>query len=210
MRPWLALVVSLLASPAPAPAQAPPPGCEAQAASEKPIATLQSMSFPVLASRFGIEGWAEVRTTIAPDGSVSAVAVLASEPEGTFDETARREVAKWRYCPDPTGPSAPPRSATMRLRFQNAERRTLPIPAQCEPGEAWVLVRFDLELDGTVDDIAVEQSCPPGVHDAAAIEEVRTRKYLPDVPQRIPGARELFAIEGKILEQPNVSRLSRL
>jgi len=203
------LVLITLAAPRLAAAGAPEPGCEDQAASEKPIVLEQSMSFPVLASRFNIEGWVEVEARIAPDGRVSRVAVNASQPPGTFDETAKREVAKWRYCADPRGAAAPPRSAVMRLRFQNAEARVLPIPESCEPGEAWVLVKFDLELDGTIANAAIERSCPSGTHDASVLEEVRSLKYFPDVPQRIPGARELYAIEGEILKQPNVSRLSR-
>ena len=167
------------------------------------------MSFPPLASRFNIEGWVHLEAAIAADGSVSNVAVRESEPLGTFDETAKREVAKWRYCPAPAGAEALPRSASMKLRFNNEEQRALPIPASCEAGEAWVLVKFDIELDGTVANAVVEQACPPGTHEEIVLQEVRSLKYYPDVPARIPGARELYGIEGKILTQPNVSKLSR-
>ena len=199
----VALLFSSLAA-----ADAPEPGCEEQATSP-PIALERSMSFPPLPARFNIEGYVQLDATIAADGRISSTAVVAAEPPGTFDATARREVETWRYCKHPDGESGALRSVGLMLRFNLEEKRVLPIPDSCEPGEAWALVKFDLEADGSVTNAAIEQACPPGVHDKAVLEEARSLQYYPDVPQPVRGARELYAIEGKILELPNISRLSR-
>lgn len=164
-------------------ADAPEPGCEEQATSP-PIALERSMSFPPLPARFNVEGHVQL------------------------DATARREVEKWRYCKHPDGESGALRSVGLMLRFNLEEKRVLPIPESCEPGEASALVKFDLEADGSVTNAAIEQSCPPGVHDQAVLEEARSLEYFPDVPQPVRGARELYAIAGEILEMPNISRLS--
>ena len=167
------------------------------------------MSFPPLPARFNVEGHVQLDATIAADGSVARTVVRMAEPTGTFDATAQREVEKWRYCKHPDGESGALRSVSLMLRFNLAEKRVLPIPESCEPGEAWALVKFDLEADGSVTNPAIEQSCPPGKHDEAVLEEARSLRYYPDVPQPVRGALELYAIEGKILELPNISRLSR-
>jgi TonB family protein len=206
MRSTAAAAVGLLLASLAA-ADAPEPGCEEQATSP-PIALERSMSFPPLPARFNVEGHVQLDATIAADGRVSSTKVVAAEPPGTFDATARREVEKWRYCKHPDGESGAPRSVGLMLRFNLEEKRVLPIPESCEPGEAWALVKFDLEEDGTVTNAAIEQACPPGKHDQAVLEEARSLKYFPDVPQPVRGARELYAIEGKILEMPNISRLS--
>lgn len=203
----LAAVALLFASLAAA--DAPEPGCEEQATSPL-IALERSMSFPPLPARFNIEGHVQLGATIAANGRVSSTKLIAAEPPGTFDATARREVETWRYCKHPDGESGALRSVGLMLRFNLEEKRVLPIPESCEPGEAWALVKFDLEADGTVTNAAIEQACPPGKHDKAVLEEARSLQYYPDVPQPVRGARELYAIAGKSLEMRHISRLSRL
>ena len=53
---------------------------------------------------------------------------------------------------------------------------------------------------------AIERACPPGKHDATVLEEARSKGFYPDVPQPVRGARESYAIEGKILEPSRLSR----
>jgi TonB family protein len=55
--------------------------------------------YPVRELTQGIEGWVRVQFTITAAGSVKDAVVVASEPEGRFDEAALTAIARWRYNP---------------------------------------------------------------------------------------------------------------
>jgi protein TonB len=62
--------------------------------------------YPPHAQMKNIEGWVRVRFTVAADGTVKDVRVVAAEPEKTFDGAALAAVARWRYRPRIDGGTA--------------------------------------------------------------------------------------------------------
>lgn len=67
-----------------------------------------------------------------------------------------------------------------------------------------VVISATIDSGGRVVDTRIESSEPAGTFD-----ETAKREYHPGVPAPIVGARELYAIEGEITRQANVSRLPR-
>jgi protein TonB len=55
--------------------------------------------YPLRELTQGIEGWVRVQFTITAAGSVKDAVVVASQPEGRFDEAALTAIARWRYNP---------------------------------------------------------------------------------------------------------------
>ena len=55
--------------------------------------------YPPRAEERGIEGWVRVRFTVTETGSVRDAVVVGSEPRATFDESALKAIARWRYNP---------------------------------------------------------------------------------------------------------------
>lgn len=55
--------------------------------------------YPLLAKRRGIEGWVCVRFVVEEDGRVDKVAVVKSQPPGTFDQSVIHCVSGWRFKP---------------------------------------------------------------------------------------------------------------
>lgn len=99
-------------SPAAATSTAPTPVAAAPSPASAPItvnedslpAVLSSAQprYPVRATRRKLEGRVEVAFTVQPDGSVSSVRVLQSEPEGVFDREAVAAMERWRFAPKQT------------------------------------------------------------------------------------------------------------
>lgn len=56
-------------------------------------------NYPMDAARDGIEGWVELRFTIAPNGTTQDIEVINAEPARIFNRDARRALSKWRYQP---------------------------------------------------------------------------------------------------------------
>jgi protein TonB len=95
------------AAPAPEPARpAPPPlptigaedpGCATRIESR---VTAGPPRYPSAELARGVAGKAVLAHTINPDGSVSDVGVVTSEPTAAFGASAVRAVAQWTYAPD--------------------------------------------------------------------------------------------------------------
>jgi len=64
-----------------------------------------------------IEGWVKVELTILPDGTVSNVEVLESEPRGLFDSNTRRAVLRWVFKPAVVDGQAVARQAIQTIDF---------------------------------------------------------------------------------------------
>ncbi len=65
----------------------------------------------------GISGYVLVEFTIEPDGSVSDLKVLESQPKRMFDRNAIRAIYKWKFRPRIVDGKPVARRATQRLDF---------------------------------------------------------------------------------------------
>ena len=74
--------------------------------------------YPDTARKTGATGWVDVAYTVLGDGSVGEVAVVQSEPAGTFDKAAVAAVRKWRYEPAPPDAQPQQRRTKVRIRFE--------------------------------------------------------------------------------------------
>jgi periplasmic protein TonB len=55
--------------------------------------------YPPQARSQGVEGYAVVRYDVDTEGRVGNVRVVASSPQGVFDESARQAVSRWQFRP---------------------------------------------------------------------------------------------------------------
>jgi protein TonB len=55
--------------------------------------------YPPAARARGIEGWVTFRFTVAADGRVKDVAIVAADPPNVWDSATIRAVSNWRYQP---------------------------------------------------------------------------------------------------------------
>ncbi len=73
--------------------------------------------YPLEARREGIQGYVTMEFTIRPDGSVTNITVVGSHPEGTFEQAARRALARWKFEPREEGGRKVSRRARQTIRF---------------------------------------------------------------------------------------------
>jgi len=73
--------------------------------------------YPRRARKRGIEGWVKTGFTIQPDGSVSGIQILESEPAGIFDSITRRTVSKWKFKPQLLNGKPTAREVEKIIRF---------------------------------------------------------------------------------------------
>ena len=74
--------------------------------------------YPQDAQRRGIDGWVELHFVVNEDGTVSALAVVAAQPAGLFEQAALAAVTQWRYQPVLQDGRAVSRRAQLRIRFK--------------------------------------------------------------------------------------------
>lgn len=55
--------------------------------------------YPARAQSQGIEGWVLLKFTVTESGSVQDPVVIEAEPQGIFDDAAKRAVLKFKYKP---------------------------------------------------------------------------------------------------------------
>jgi TonB family protein len=76
------------------------------------------------------------------------------------------------------------------LRFLSGEGATYPESARAQRIEGYVVVRYDVAVDGVVTNATVVESVPPGVFDEAALAAVRAWRFaaptLKGEPQPAP------------------------
>jgi TonB family protein len=74
--------------------------------------------YPDSAVAKGITGWVDLEFSVSGDGSVKDIVVLAAEPTGVFEQSARTALARCRYSPvTRDGVAITPR-IRIRVRFQ--------------------------------------------------------------------------------------------
>lgn len=61
--------------------------------------SVEAPEYPRGAERRGIEGYAVVEYTVAPDGTVANATVVEASPEGVFDRAVLRAIEGWSYAP---------------------------------------------------------------------------------------------------------------
>jgi protein TonB len=97
--------------PAPAPTQptpppeqpAPAPAAAVRTAGQlPPVISQVSPRYPPLALRRRIEGFVELSFTVQPDGRVTDISVIDSEPRTLFNREAINAMERWRFAPGPT------------------------------------------------------------------------------------------------------------
>lgn len=86
------------------------------------VAALKRLKFvepvyPAKAIENKIAGWVDLEFTLLKDGSVSNIQILNAQPDGVFDDAARKSVTKWRFAPVERDGSAVEQRVRMRLRF---------------------------------------------------------------------------------------------
>jgi protein TonB len=75
--------------------------------------------YPPQAKERGIEGWITVRFTVAKDGSVKDVVIVAAKPERIWDRNTIRAVSNWKYQPKiKDGKPVEQPGITIRLTFE--------------------------------------------------------------------------------------------
>ncbi|HXR92540.1 MAG TPA: TonB family protein [Steroidobacteraceae bacterium] len=116
-------------APSPAPdarqaiSDAPPP--PARSSSLPPTVTAEAQlthrveaQYPEAALRSGIQGYVDVQFTITPQGTVTNVAVVHSDPGNIFDHAAVDAVSRWRYDPRVIDGRAVESRSQARVRFK--------------------------------------------------------------------------------------------
>jgi TonB family protein len=73
--------------------------------------------YPAQALRNGTKGWVALEFTVAPNGSVRDIEVVAAEPRGVFDEAAADAVGAWRFRPRVVNGKAVAQRSTITMRF---------------------------------------------------------------------------------------------
>jgi TonB family protein len=73
--------------------------------------------YPAQALRNGTRGWVELEFTVASNGAVRDVEIVAAEPRGVFDGAASEAVAAWRFRPRVVNGQPIAQRSKVTLRF---------------------------------------------------------------------------------------------
>jgi len=99
-----------------------PQGAPASAGKVVSAATLERLryvapEYPERARADGTSGWVDLAFDVEPDGSVTHIAVLGSDPKEIFDAAAVAAVRRWRYQPAERDGHPIEQRAQLRIRF---------------------------------------------------------------------------------------------
>jgi TonB family protein len=79
------------------------------------------LDYPAEALRKNIEGWVELSYVVTPDGKVTNVKILNSNPSGVFESAATKAISRVRYKPMMQGGKAVAASTKLRIAFRLAK-----------------------------------------------------------------------------------------
>ena len=74
--------------------------------------------YPMSAARAGKDGYAKMKFTITPEGSVTNIEVVETHGSTTFGSKGVEALAKWRYAPKFENGKAVPVEAMVQLNYQ--------------------------------------------------------------------------------------------
>jgi protein TonB len=73
--------------------------------------------YPRAALRDRVEGWVEIDYTVTESGSVRDIEIVAAEPQGVFEASAKAAVGQWRFRPRVANGRPVPQRSSVTLRF---------------------------------------------------------------------------------------------
>ncbi|MXZ44902.1 MAG: TonB family protein [Gammaproteobacteria bacterium] len=173
--------------------------------------TAVGVEYPTEARELLLHGHVIVQFDINENGEVENPEAIYSDA-GIFEISALAAVSEFRF-----DPNNPLNGVLHKFEFNfNQERQPLskvepeyPEKALKENIEGYVLVEFDVDTTGSVDNVSVIESDPPDVFDKSAVSAARQFKYTPKYvngqPVRVEGVinRIFYEIEGVEGEEDN-------
>lgn len=81
-----------------------------------PVLTVSPI-YPSAARIRKVNGFVDLEYTVLPDGSVTDIVVLRSDPLSTFDDAAVHAISKWRFKPRVVNSRAMPTRVEQRINF---------------------------------------------------------------------------------------------
>lgn len=78
----------------------------------------QEPKYPVSAAKQWLQGYARLKFTITPEGTVSNVQVIETKGSNSFGEASKSVLAKWRYAPKFENGKAVPAEGMVQMDFR--------------------------------------------------------------------------------------------
>lgn len=157
--------------------------------------------YPLRARSLGVEGWVTLSFSVDPDGYVmsNTIQVIEEEPQGFFDVSAINAARRLTFD-NTRGEAVEDVRYVFRFELEELQRTSsnnapvmqfreliprrfitpaYPANAEQEGIEGHVVVQFTVLQDGSVRDISVLESNPPGVFDNEALAAAARLRFEP-------------------------------